>query len=58
LEYLYFSEKSEYSAYSDYFPLMIRENRPYHTMDELLEKISTIEKRLFERIKKRFWCIN
>ncbi len=36
----------------------IKKNRPYHAMDDLLEKILTIEKRLFKRIKKRFWCIN
>lgn len=36
----------------------IKKNRPYHTMDELLEKIPTIEKQLFERMKERFWCIN
>jgi len=36
----------------------IKENRPYHTMDELLEKIPTIEKQLFEKIKEHFWCIN
>jgi DNA uptake protein ComE-like DNA-binding protein len=36
----------------------IKKNRPYHTMEELLEKIPTIEKQLFERMKERFWCIN
>jgi len=36
----------------------IKKNRPYHTIDELSEKIPTIEKQLFERIKEHFWCIN
>jgi competence protein ComEA len=36
----------------------IKRNRPYHKMDELLEKIPSMEKKLFERIKDRFWCIS
>lgn len=36
----------------------IQENRPYHTIDELLEKTPTINKQLFQKIKQLFWCIS
>lgn len=36
----------------------IQENRPYHTIDEILEKIPTIGEQLFRKIKEYFWCIN
>lgn len=36
----------------------INKNRSYYTMDDLLEKIPTIEKQPFERVKELFWCIN
>jgi len=36
----------------------IKRNRPYHKMDELLEKIPSMEKQLFEKLKEHFWCIN
>ncbi|MDH5462455.1 MAG: hypothetical protein OEX09_09590 [Candidatus Bathyarchaeota archaeon] len=36
----------------------INKNRSYYTMDDLLEKILTIEKQPFEGVKELFWCIN
>lgn len=35
----------------------IEKNRPYHKMDELLHKVPSMKKQLFERIKEYFWCI-
>jgi len=36
----------------------IKENRPYHKIDELVERIPSIERQIFERIKEHFWCIS
>jgi len=36
----------------------IKENRPYHKIEELLDKIPSMERQRFEKIKKHFWCIN
>lgn len=35
----------------------IVDNRPYRSIDELSEKIPSLKKELFERIKEHFWCI-
>ena len=35
----------------------IIENRPYSSINELLEKIPSIKREVFERIKEHFWCI-
>jgi competence protein ComEA len=40
----------------DLFQKLVK-NRPYHSVDELLEKIPSMKKKIFKRIKKHFWCI-
>lgn len=37
--------------------LKLVKNRPYQSVDELQEKIPSMKKKIFTRIRKHFWCI-
>jgi competence protein ComEA len=36
----------------------IKRNRPYHSLDELREKIPNMDESVFKKIKEHFWCLS
>jgi competence protein ComEA len=41
----------------DLYQKIVR-NRPYHNINELIEKIPSLDEKLFEKIKEQLWCIS